>query len=114
MESCTITRNLQIVPGTRGDYETLSHYHYRESSVGPYAAIFAMKGKFRTAAQHYFDKAAIKNGVGILESIQPRLNTTQVQQNSAGETVGVIVYAMPAAGCQLRSAAPGGLFAGVD
>ena len=82
MESCTVTTNLQIVPGTRQDYESLTQYHYRECSVGPYAAIFALKGKFRTA-----------------EKI---------------ETVGVIVYAMPAAGCQLRSVATGGLFAGLD
>ena len=51
METCTVTRNLEIVPGTRADYESLSHYHYRESHLGPYAAIFAMKGKFRTAAK---------------------------------------------------------------
>jgi hypothetical protein len=82
METCTITQNLQIVKGTRGDYESLAHYHYRESHIGPYAAIFSMKGKFRTA--------------------------TKI------ETVGVIVYAMPAAGCQMRSAATGGLFAGLD
>ena len=80
--SCTITQNLQIVRGTREDYESLSHYHYRESHIGPYAAIFALKGKFSTAAKI--------------------------------ETVGVIVYAMPAAGCQMRSAATGGLFTGLD
>jgi hypothetical protein len=49
METCTITKNLEIVPGTRADYESLSHYHYRESHLGPCAAIYAMKGKFRTA-----------------------------------------------------------------
>jgi hypothetical protein len=82
MNTCTITQNLQIAPGTRQDYESLTQYHYRESRVGPYAAIFAFKGKFRTAEKL--------------------------------ETVGVIVYAMPVAGCQLRSAATGGLFAGLD
>jgi hypothetical protein len=51
METCTVTRNLKIVPGTRADYESLSHYHYRESHLGPYAAIFALKGKFRTATK---------------------------------------------------------------
>jgi hypothetical protein len=49
METCTVTRNLEIVPGTRADYESLSHYHYRESHLGPCAAIFALKGSFRTA-----------------------------------------------------------------
>jgi hypothetical protein len=71
METCTVTQNVEIVPGTRADYESLSSYHYREHNLGPYAAIYALKGKFRTAE---------------------RL-----------ETVGVIVYAMPAAGCQMRS-----------
>ena len=50
-EMCTVARNLEIVPGTRADYESLSHYHYREPNMGPYAAIFAMKGKFRTATK---------------------------------------------------------------
>jgi len=49
MEMCTVTRNLEVVRGTRADYESLSHYHYREPNMGPYAAIFALKGKFRTA-----------------------------------------------------------------
>jgi len=48
---CTITKNLQVVEGTRQDYESLSHYHYRESHLGPCAAIFAMKGKFSTATK---------------------------------------------------------------
>ncbi|MGD0551850.1 MAG: hypothetical protein ABSB25_04280 [Sedimentisphaerales bacterium] len=51
MEACTITLNLKIVPGTRADYESLSHYHYRESHPGPCVAIFALKGKFRTATK---------------------------------------------------------------
>jgi hypothetical protein len=51
METCTVTRNLEIVQGTRADYESLSHYHYRESRLGPCAAIFAIKGKFRTATK---------------------------------------------------------------
>ncbi len=51
METCTVTRNLEIVPGTRADYESLSHYHYREPNMGPFAAIYSLKGKFRTAAK---------------------------------------------------------------
>jgi hypothetical protein len=49
MEMCTVARNLEIVRGTRADYESLSHYHYREPNMGPYAAIFALRGSFRTA-----------------------------------------------------------------
>jgi hypothetical protein len=71
--SCTVTHNLKIVEGTRADYESLSYYHYREHNLGPYAAIYTLKGKFRTA-----------------ENVQ---------------TVGIIVYAMPAAGCQMRTVA---------
>jgi hypothetical protein len=82
MNSCTVTKTLQIVHGTRADYESLSHYHYREHRLGPRAAIFAMKGKFRTATKL--------------------------------ETVGVIVYAMPTAGAQMRNTATGGVFAGLD
>lgn len=51
METCTVTKNLRVVSGTRADYESLSHYHYREPNMGPYAAIFALKGKFRTATK---------------------------------------------------------------
>jgi hypothetical protein len=51
MDTCTVTKNLEIVTGTRADYESLSHYHYRESHIGPCAAIYALKGKFRTAEQ---------------------------------------------------------------
>jgi len=51
MEACTITQNLKIVPGTRADYESLSHYHYREGHPGAAVAIFSLKGKFRTATK---------------------------------------------------------------
>ena len=82
MDYCTVTKILQIVRGTREDYESLSHYHYRECHLGPYAAIYAVKGEFRTA-----------------EKLQ---------------TIGIIVYSMPAAGAQLRNVATNGLFAGLD
>jgi hypothetical protein len=51
MEACTVTKNLEIVRGTRADYESLSHYHYREGHPGAAVAIFALKGKFRTATK---------------------------------------------------------------
>ena len=79
---CTVTENLQIVKGGKSDYESLSHYHYRECRLGPCAAIFSLKGKFRTATKL--------------------------------ETVGVIVYAMPTAGAQMRNTATGGVFTGFD
>jgi hypothetical protein len=70
------------VKGTREDYTLLSHYHYRERYLGPYAAIYALKGKFRTA-----------------ENLQ---------------TVGVIVYTMPAVCCRMRTAATGELLMELD
>jgi hypothetical protein len=49
METCTVANHLEIVPGTREDYKSLSQYHYRECHLGPCAAIYSLKGKFRTA-----------------------------------------------------------------
>lgn len=50
MRICTVCKKLQIVPGKVDDYKALAHYHYRDSRLGPYAAIFALKGDFgRTA-----------------------------------------------------------------
>jgi len=80
METCTITQNLKIVGGTRDDYESLSRYHYREHNLGPYAAIYAAKAKSPWDAMK-----------GVFRTAE-KLNT-----------VGVIVYSMPAAGCQMRS-----------
>ena len=79
---CTITKNLEIVPGTRHDYESLAQYHYRECRLGPFAAIYILRGKFRSA-----------------ENLS---------------TVGVIVFATPTVGAQMRNIATGGVFAGLD
>jgi hypothetical protein len=98
METCTVTRNLEIVPGTRADYESLSHYHYRESHLGPCAAIFALKAPNFMLGVNPQDKPG-----GLRETV------------SAGHlTVGVIVYSMPTAGAQMRNIATGGVFAGLD
>ena len=88
MDTCTVTKNLEIVPGTRADYESFSHYHYRESHLGPCAAIFALKAP---------------------ESVNP-----QHKVGGLSETIGVIVYSMPTAGAQMRNIATGGIFAGLD
>jgi hypothetical protein len=79
---CTVTHRLEITEGSKADYESLSHYHYRENHLGPYCAIYALKGSFRTAEK-----------LG---------------------TVGVIVYSMPTAGCQMRTITTGNLFSGLD
>jgi hypothetical protein len=43
MLRCSICEELQIVPGCRDDYEGLAHYHYRDSKLGSYTAMFALK-----------------------------------------------------------------------
>ncbi len=81
---CSVTRKLRIVPGTSDDYRQLAHYHYRDSSSGPAAGVFALKS------------------VSSLPGLSRR------------DTVGVIVYRMPTAGLELRNIATAGLFAGLD
>jgi len=46
MRTCTVCKRLRIVPGSTDDYKALAHYHYRDSRIGPYAAIFTLKGDF--------------------------------------------------------------------
>jgi hypothetical protein len=43
MRGCSVSKKLQIVPGCRDDYEKLAHYHYRDSKLGSYTAMFALK-----------------------------------------------------------------------
>ncbi|UCE27444.1 MAG: hypothetical protein JSW52_01440 [Candidatus Coatesbacteria bacterium] len=66
------------------DYKQLARYHYRDSRLGPPAAIFALKPKPGSAG---------------------RLGT---------QTIGVIVYTMPMPALELRNIATGGFFAGFD
>ena len=40
---CSVLRKLKIVAGDIEDYKELARYHYRESRLGPYCAIFAIK-----------------------------------------------------------------------
>jgi GNAT superfamily N-acetyltransferase len=84
MRRCSVIKKLQIVPCCLDDYKKLAHFHYRDSRIGPFAAIFAIKPT---------------KALGI------RLGT---------ETIGVIVYTMPSMGVELRNVATGNLFAGFD
>src|SRR4030042_92469 len=43
MKSCSVCRKLEIVPGGKSDYEELAHFHYRDSRLGPFAAIFVLR-----------------------------------------------------------------------
>lgn len=84
MRSCSVIRKLQIVRGGLDDYKKLACFHYRDSHLGPFAAIFAIRPAKALSAQ------------------------------SGVETVGVIVYTMPSVGVELRDTATGDLFAGLD
>ncbi len=84
MRSCSVTKKLQIVPGCLDDYKKLAHFHYRNSRLGPFAAIFAIRAA-KTLAGHIGKRA-----------------------------IGVIVYAMPSPGLELRNIATGCCFAGLD
>jgi len=84
MRRCSVLKKLQIVPGCLDDYKELAHYHYRDSRLGPYAAIFAVRPSKALGAQ------------------------------SGGEAIGVIVYSMPSPGLELRNVATANLFTGFD
>jgi len=43
MRSCTVTKRMRIVAGGLDDYKKLARYHYRDSNLAVYAAIFALK-----------------------------------------------------------------------
>ena len=54
MQSCSVSENLQIVPGCLDDYKRLARYHYRGSHPGPASAIFALR------------RAGCKTPVGVI------------------------------------------------
>jgi GNAT superfamily N-acetyltransferase len=83
-KSCSVCRRLQVVPGDIEDYRALAHYHYRDGQLAPFAAIYALRG----------------------DSI--------LVHRARLKTIGVIVYTMPTAACELRNVATGGIFAGLD
>jgi len=84
MQICSLCKKLEIVPGTIDDYNQLARYHYRDTRLGPYAAIFALRQNSRWIA------------------------------SSGAKVVGVIVYAMPSPGLELRNMATEQIFAGFD
>jgi hypothetical protein len=109
METCTIASRMEIVEGGKSDYELLSQYHYREGNLGPYAAIFAMRGptslgelptssRYTTSGLRRTGHRAGKTAAGA----------------AGAATVGVIVYTMPSAAIELRNVAMGGLLDGLD
>jgi hypothetical protein len=43
VRECSVVKKVQIVAGELNDYKQLACYHYRDSKIGPYAAVFAMR-----------------------------------------------------------------------
>jgi hypothetical protein len=84
MKKCSVCKDLQIVRGSLDDYKQLAHYHYRDSRLGPFATIFAIRPT---------------------KALGARLGTN---------TVGVIVYTMPSSVPELRNIATDNLFGGFD
>ena len=84
MRKCSIIKHLEIAKGGRQDYEQLSMYHYRDTKIGPYAAIYILRPTGRLAVT---------------------LNK---------KAVGVIVYTMPPTALELRNAALSDLLGGLD
>jgi len=81
---CSICNQLEIVPADLTAYRQLSHWHYRDERIGPYAAIYAVRPKSKL--RHRFGRGP----------------------------AGVIVYSMPTPGLELRSVATEGLFSGLN
>jgi len=84
MRSCSVTKKLQIVPGCLDDYKQLARYHYRDSHLGMFTKIFAIRPA---------------------KALGARLGT---------KIIGVIVYTLPTPGLELRNIATNNLFAGLD
>jgi len=83
VRGCSVTKHLEIVRGELDDYKALACYHYRDTEVGPFAAIFSLR-----ADKNLAHRAGVR-------------------------TAGVIVYRMPSAGLELRNIATGNFFAGL-
>lgn len=49
---CTVLKSLRIVRAGRQEYQSLSHFHYRDCNLGPYAAVYAVKDTDRSAIRH--------------------------------------------------------------
>ncbi len=84
MRSCSVTKKLQIIRGSLEDYKKLARYHYRDSHLGMFTKIFAIRPS---------------KALGVQLGAEP---------------IGVIVYTLPSEGVELRNVATGSLFSGLD
>jgi hypothetical protein len=42
---CSVLKSIYIEPGTLRDYQSLSHYHYRQNALGPVAGIWVVRSR---------------------------------------------------------------------
>jgi hypothetical protein len=52
MKQCSACKKIKIVPGNFDDYTQLAHYHYRESSPGPFKKIFVLRNEAAVPARN--------------------------------------------------------------
>jgi len=48
MRRCSVVEKVEVVCGDISDYKRLACYHYRESRLGPFVAVFALRGARET------------------------------------------------------------------
>jgi GNAT superfamily N-acetyltransferase len=61
MRSCSVVRNLRIIPGGFDDYKKLARFHYRDNRPGAYTEIFVIKP----------DRGTSKEPVGVIVYSMP-------------------------------------------
>jgi len=67
MNKCSVTKNISICKGNMADYNQLARFHYRQHSLGPYAAIYALKIKNRLSINETIGVIVYKMPVPALE-----------------------------------------------
>lgn len=105
MQQISLMKDLQIVRGSIEDYRRLSVYHYRDCKLGPYNHIYAIRHKTqdtRNSNQEF--RLTMDAAPAVLHS----------QNYTQGPLAGVIVYAMPPLGLELRNVALGGCLLKMD
>lgn len=65
---CTLAEELIVEVGTRVEYKSLAHYHYREAALGPVAAIFTIRHRGVAAAMYG------RQPLGVLVATMPTAN----------------------------------------
>jgi len=106
MRNCSVTKKLQIVPGSGDDYKGLAHYHYRDPRR--FACPSASCEANRVASQTKL------RGLGPYSAIFALRANGALGLRLGEKAVGVIVYTMPSPGLELRNVATGNLFVGFD